>query len=148
MLPPVPPWAAGNTFEPVSLDVGNNVDVTPYVRFEANHSDINYGVLDIQVCFMHERSKTNVYFALAENYDKNGTLPQGWNDNFPLPSALTKMIVHYQGRTINVCVQNCLADYRSPTSHMVLGETTRCVPANNRMLGSARPALGSLHWDL
>ena len=33
MLPPVPPWANGNTPEPVSLDVGNLVDVTPYVRF-------------------------------------------------------------------------------------------------------------------
>ena len=94
------------------LDVGNQVDVTPYVRFETGHDDINYGVLDIQVCFMHEGRNTNVYllhyFALAEDYDKNGTLVHGWDENFAFPPALSKMVVRYQGRTINVFVQYCL----------------------------------------
>ena len=113
MMPPVPPWVAGNTPEPVSLDVGNQVDVTPYVRFETGHDDINYGVLDIQVCFMHEGRNTNVYllhyFALAEDYDKNGTLVHGWDENFVFPPALSKMVARYQGRTIYVFVQYCLA---------------------------------------
>ena len=51
MMPPVPPWAVGNTPEPVSLDIDGFVDVSAYVRLEENLADINYGVLDIQVNF-------------------------------------------------------------------------------------------------
>ena len=113
MMPPVPPWAVGNTPEPVSLDIDCFVDVTPYVRFETGHSDIDYGVLDIQVSFQHEGRHTSVYllhyFALAENYPKCGAVIAGWVDNFDFPPALAKMIVRYQERTINVCVQYCLA---------------------------------------
>ena len=112
-MPPVPPWAVGNTPEPVSLDIDCFVDVTPYVRFETGHSDIDYGVLDIQVSFQHEGRHTSVYllhyFALAENYPKCGAVIAGWVDNFDFPPALAKMIVRYQERTINVCVQYCLA---------------------------------------
>ena len=71
MLPPVPPWAVGNTPEPVSLDIDGFIDVVAYVRLEEDLSDIQYGVLDIQVNFHHEGSLMNVYllhfFALAEN---------------------------------------------------------------------------------
>ena len=60
MLPPVPPWAVGNTPEPVSLDIDGFIDVVAYVRLEEDLSDIQYGVLDIQVNFHHEGSLMNV----------------------------------------------------------------------------------------
>ena len=50
----LPPWAAGNTPEPVLLDGDNQVDVTPYVRFETGFENIDYGVLDVQVSFQHD----------------------------------------------------------------------------------------------
>ena len=97
MMPPVPPWAVGNTPEPVSLDIDCFVDVTPYVRFETGHSDIDYGVLDIQASFQNEGRHTSVYllhcFALAENYPKCAAVVAGWMDNFDFPPALAKMIV-------------------------------------------------------
>ena len=81
MMPPVPPWAVGNTPEPVSLDIDCFVDVTPYVRFETGHSDIDHGVLDIQVCFQHDGRHTSVCllhcFALAENCPKCSAVVAG-----------------------------------------------------------------------
>ena len=112
-MPPVPPWAVGKTPEPVSLDIDCFVDVTPYVRFETGHNDIDYGVLDIQVSFQHEGRHTSVYllhcFALAENYPKCAAVVPGWMDNFDFPPALAKMIARYQERSINVCVPHCVA---------------------------------------
>ena len=74
---------------------------------ETNFADIDYGVLDIQVYFM------NVYllhyFALTPEYNKNETAVEGWAENFSFPPAFLKMVVRYQGRTINVFVQYCLA---------------------------------------
>ena len=61
MLPPVPPWAVGNTPEPVSLDVDGFIDVSASVRLEDDLTDIQYGVLDIQVNFHHEGSLMNMY---------------------------------------------------------------------------------------
>ena len=107
------PWAVGNTPEPVSLDIDGFVDVTPYVRFETGHDDIDYGVLDIQVSFQHEGRRTNVYllhcFALAENYAKYAAVVPGWMDSFDFPPALAKMRVWHQERWINVCVPHCVA---------------------------------------
>ena len=112
-MPPMPPWAVGNTPEPVSLDIDGFVDVSAYVRLEETCQDIHYGVLDIQVNFHHEGSLMNVYmlhfFALEENYPRCAAGVQGWKDGFPFPSALTKMRVKYQERWINVCTQQCLA---------------------------------------
>ena len=83
---PVPPWAAGNTPEPVALDGGSQVDVTSYVRFETNFADIDYGVLDIQVYFTHEGSPVNAYllhyFAFTQDYDKCGRAVEGRAENF------------------------------------------------------------------
>ena len=112
-MPPLPPWAVGNTPEPVSLDIDGFVDVSAYVRLEATCQDIHYGVLDIQVNFHHEGSLMNVYmlhfFALEENYPRCAAGVQGWKDGFSFPSALTKMRIKYQERWINVCTQQCLA---------------------------------------
>ena len=113
MLPPVPPWAVGNTPEPVSLDIDGFVDVSAYVRLEEDLPDIQYGVLDIQVNFHHEGSLMNVYllhfFALAENYGRCAAVVPGWQDGFTFPPALTKLRVKYQERWINVCTQQCVA---------------------------------------
>ena len=54
MMPPVPPWAVGDTPEPVSLDIDDFVNVSAYVRLEDDCPDIHYGVLDVQVNFHHE----------------------------------------------------------------------------------------------
>ena len=48
MMPPVPPWAAGNVPEPVPLDIDGFVDVSACVRLE-EMSGCSLGVLDIQV---------------------------------------------------------------------------------------------------
>ena len=113
MMPPVPPWAVGNTPEPVSLDIDGFVDVSAYVRFEETLPDIQYGVLDIQVNFHHQDNLMNVYFlhffALAENYPRCAAAVPGWQDGFNFPPALTKMRVQYQERWINVCTQQCVA---------------------------------------
>ena len=113
MMPPVPPWAVGNTPEPVSLDIDGFIDVSAYVRLEEGLSDIKYGVLDIQVNFHHEGSLMNVYllhfFALAENYGKCAAVVPGWIDGFSFPPALAKIRVRYQERWINVCAQQCVA---------------------------------------
>ena len=93
-MPPVPPWAVGNTPEPVSLDIDGFVDVSAYVRLEDRCPDIHYGVLDIQVNFHHEGNLMNVYmlhfFALAENYPRCAAVVQGWKDGFTFPPALTR----------------------------------------------------------
>ena len=113
MLPPVPPWAVGNTPEPVSLDIDGFIDVSACVRLEEDLSDIQCGVLDIQVNFHHEGSLMNVYllhfFALAENYGRCAAVVPGWQDGFTFPPALTKLRVKYQERWINVCTQQCVA---------------------------------------
>ena len=100
MMPPVPPWAVGNTPEPVSLDIDGFIDVSAYVRLEEDLTDIKYGVLDIQVNFHHEGSLMNVYllhfFALAENYGKCAAVVPGWMDGFSFPPALSKMRVWYR----------------------------------------------------
>ena len=102
MMPPVLPWAVGNTPEPVSLDIDAFIDVSAYVRLEEDLSDIQYGVLDIQVNFHHEGSLMNVYllhfFALAENYGRCAAVVPGWKDGFTFPPALTKMRVKYRER--------------------------------------------------
>ena len=101
-MPPVLPWAVGNTPEPVSLDIDAFIDVSAYVRLEEDLSDIQYGVLDIQVNFHHEGSLMNVYllhfFALAENYGRCAAVVPGWKDGFTFPPALTKMRVKYRER--------------------------------------------------
>ena len=113
MLPPVPPWAVGNTPEPVSLDIDGFIDVSAYVRLEDDLPDIHYGVLDIQVNFHHEGSLMNVYllhfFALAETYPRCAAVVPGWKDGFTFPPALTKMRVLYHDRWINVCTQQRIA---------------------------------------
>ena len=113
MMPPVPPWAVGNTPEPVSLDIDGFVNVSAYVRYEDQCPDIHYGVLGIQVNFHHEGSLMNVYmlhfFALEENHPRCSAVVQGWKDGFPFPSALSKMRVMYQDRWINVCTPQCVA---------------------------------------
>ena len=109
----LPPWATGQVPEPVQLDCGNQIDVTPYVRFETGFNDIDYGVLDVEVSFQQEGHPVNMYllhyFALTERYDKNGTPVDGWLDQFDFPPALLKLVVLYQGRTINLFMQQCLA---------------------------------------
>ena len=113
MMPPVPPWAVGDTPEPVSLDIDDFVNVSAYVRLEDDCPDIHYGVLDVQVNFHHEGNLMNVYmlhfFALEENYPTCAAVVQGWKDGFAFPPALTKMRVWYRDRWINVCAQQCVA---------------------------------------
>ena len=112
-LLPAPPWEAARTPEPVALDEGGQIDVTAYVRFETGFDDIDYGVLDIQVYFRHGKQRVNVYplhyFALTQEYPKTGRAVEGWAENFAFPPALLKLIVRYEGRTINVFVQHCIA---------------------------------------
>ena len=109
----LPLWATGNAPEPVQLDGDNQTDVTPYVRFETGFNDIDYGVLDAEVSFQQEGHPVNMYllhyFALTEHYDKNGTPVEGWMEQFSFPPALLKLVVRYQGRTINLFLQQCLA---------------------------------------
>ena len=109
----LPPWATDHLLEPVQLDSGNQIDVTPYVRFETGFNDIDYGVLDVEVSFQQEGYPVHMYllhyFALTERYDKNGNLPDGWRDQFDFPPALLKLVVIHQGRTINLFMQQCLA---------------------------------------
>ena len=93
------------------LDIDGFIDVSAYVRLEADLPDIHYGVLDIQVNFHHEGSLMNVhmlhFFALAEDYPRCASVVPGWKDGFTFPPALTKMRVQYQDRWINVCTQQC-----------------------------------------
>lgn len=75
---PAPPWKAVHAPEPVALDEGGQVDVTPYVRFETGHNDINYGVLDIQVYFMHEQPISFTIFRSPRTIPKtSGLLKDG-----------------------------------------------------------------------
>ena len=48
--------------EPLFLaDDGAYVDVTDFVRFELNHSDIRYGVLDLIVQFTYRGQRAQCY---------------------------------------------------------------------------------------
>ena len=82
----LPPWATSQLLEPVQLDNGNQIDVTPYVRFETAFDDIDYGVLDVEVAYQQEGHPVHMYllhyFALTERRDKNGNLCEGWRDQF------------------------------------------------------------------
>ena len=113
-LLPVPPWEAARAPEPVALDEGGQIDVTAYARFETGFDDIDYGVLDIQVYFRHGAQHVNVYpLALLSRLLRSILRPdravEGWAENFAFPPALLKLIVRYEGRTINVFVQHCIA---------------------------------------
>lgn len=109
----LPPWATSQLLEPVQLDNGNQIDVTPYVRFETAFDDIDYGVLDVEVAYQQEGHPVHMYllhyFALTERRDKNGNLCEGWRDQFDFPPALLKLVVIHQERTINLFMQQCLA---------------------------------------
>ena len=60
----IPPWDAPAHSpqplqEPLQLgDGGVPVDVAQFVRFELNHNDIRYGVLDLTVQFSYRGSST------------------------------------------------------------------------------------------
>lgn len=99
--------------EPVSLDEEDRVDVTPYVRFEKGHGDINYGVLGVNVHFTHDQQVVRRYllhfFPLGQIDQRHKRAIEGWAEGFNFPSALLKLSVFYEDLTIYPFQQHCVA---------------------------------------
>ena len=79
--------------EPLFLaDDGTYVDVTVFVRFELDHQDIRYGVLDLIVTFVYRGRRERCYLlhffpvdAVKENV--HTPFPE-WTEGFEFPPAL------------------------------------------------------------
>ena len=100
--------------EPLLLeDDGVPVDVTHVVRFELNHGDIRYGVLDLIVQFSYKGNRAQCYllhFFPVDTVKQNvrPTFPE-WTEGFTVPPALLKLTVTLEGSTIQLYHQGCIA---------------------------------------
>ena len=91
------------------------MDVTPYVRFETGHEDINYGVLDVNVRFTHDQRAVSCYllhfFPLGQVDQSHKRAIDGWAEGFNFPPALLKLSVFHENLTIfpfqKQCIANC-----------------------------------------
>ena len=100
--------------EPLLLaDDGTYVAVTQFVRFELNHDDIRYGVLDLVVQFSYKGHRAQCYllhFFRAEAVKQNvkQTFPD-WTEGFHFPPALLKLTATLEGSVIPLYHQGCIA---------------------------------------
>ena len=104
-----PPWEVPvqQQQEPLLLnDDGVPVDVTHFVRFELNHGDIRYGVLDLIVQLSYKGNRAQCYLlhffpvdAVKQNV--RPTFPE-WTEGFNVPPALLKLTVTLEGSTIQL----------------------------------------------
>ena len=105
----IPPWDASACLpqplqELLQLeDDGVPVDVTQFVRFELNHNDIRYGVLDLTVQFPYRGSRAQCYllhfFPVGPEKEKvKQTFPE-WTEGFTFPPALQKLTITQEGST-------------------------------------------------
>ena len=100
--------------EPLFLaDDGTYVDVTNFVRFELQHGDIRYGVLDLIVHFIYRGRRAQCYLlhffpvdAVKENV--NTPFPE-WTEGFEFPPALLKLRATVEGAIIPLYHQGCIA---------------------------------------
>ena len=100
--------------EPLFLaDDGTYVDVTNFVRFELNHGDIRYGVLDLIVQFAYQGHRAQCYllhFFPVDTVKQNvkPTFPE-WTEGFQFPPALLKLRATVEGAIIPLYHQGCIA---------------------------------------
>ena len=100
--------------EPLLLaDDGTYVDVTQFVRFELNHKDIRYGVLDLVVQFSYKGHRAQCYllhFFPVETVKENvrQTFPE-WTEGFHFPPALLKLRATLEGSITPLYHQGCIA---------------------------------------
>ena len=100
--------------EPLLLaDDGTYVDVTQFVRFELNHQDIRYGVLDLVVQFPYKGHRAQCYLlhffpvdTVKENVKQ--TFPE-WTEGFHFPPALLKLRATLEGSILPLYHQGCIA---------------------------------------
>ena len=100
--------------EPLLLaDDGTYVDVTNFVRFELNHGDIRYGVLDLIVQFPYKGQRAQCYllhFFPVDTVKENvkPTFPE-WTEGCHFPPALLKLRATVEGTIIPLYHQECIA---------------------------------------
>ena len=100
--------------EPLFLaDDGTYVDVTDFVRFELDHQDIRYGVLDLIVTFVYRGRRERCYLlhffpvdAVKENV--HTPFPE-WTEGFEFPPALLKLRAVVDDAIIPLYHQGCIA---------------------------------------
>ena len=100
--------------EPLFLaDDGTYVDVTDFVRFELDHQDIRYGVLDLIVTFVYRGRRERCYLlhffpvdAVKENV--HTPFPE-WTEGFEFPPALLKLRAVIDDAIIPLYHQGCIA---------------------------------------
>ena len=100
--------------EPLFLaDDGTYVDVTDFVRFELDHRDIRYGVLDLIVTFVYRGRRERCYLlhffpvdAVKENV--HTPFPE-WTEGFEFPPALLKLRAVIDDAIIPLYHQGCIA---------------------------------------
>ena len=94
-------------------DDGTYVDVTTFLRFELNHGDIRYGVLDLIVQFPYKGQHAQCYllhFFPVDTVKENvkPTFPE-WTEGFHFPPALLKLRATVEGTIIPLYHQGCIA---------------------------------------
>ena len=100
--------------EPLFLaDDGTYVDVTSFVRFELNHGDIRYGVLDLIVQFAYQGQRAQCYllhFFPVDTVKQNVKPPfPEWTEGYEFPPALLKLRATVEGAIIPLYHQGCIA---------------------------------------
>ena len=100
--------------EPLFLaDDGTYVDVTDFVRFELDHKDIRYGVLDLIVTFVYRGRRERCYllhFFAVDAVKENVHTPfPEWTEGFEFLPALLKLRAAVEGAIIPLYHQGCIA---------------------------------------
>ena len=100
--------------EPLFLaEDGTYVDVTNFVRFELNHDDIRYGVLDLVAQFPYKGRRVQRYllhFFPVDAVTQNANKPfPDWKEGFEFPPALLKLKASIEGAILPLYHQGCIA---------------------------------------
>ena len=98
--------------EPLFLaEDGTYVDVTNFVRFELNHEDIRYGVLDLVVQFPYKGQRVQCYllhFFPVDTVTQNVKSPfPAWTEGFEFPPALLKLRASIEGTILPLSRHTC-----------------------------------------
>ena len=109
-LSTAPSLACSCTWRP---KLSSDVDVTDFVRFELDHQDIGYGVLDLIVTFVYPGRRERCYLlhffpvdAVKENV--HTPFPE-WTEGFEFPPALLKLRAVIDDAIIPLYHQGCIA---------------------------------------